>query len=91
MWVRIHTQGDSQELLFGKQLASDSSTVLSSQAMTALWVAHFTGHFQGTDYRDTEQEQNSVSSIATHMVTAVTSLKMTGKYKVEVLFWKERA
>lgn len=52
MWVRIHTQGDSQELLFGKQLPSDSSAVLSSQAMTALWVT-LTSRFQGTDYRDT--------------------------------------
>lgn len=48
--------GDSQELLFGIQLASDSSALLSD---STVGNTHFTGRFQGSDVRDTEQEQNS--------------------------------
>lgn len=70
----------------GKNLP-DSSAVLSSQAVTALWV---TLTLRDVSRVLTKSRIPPEVYTNTHMVTAVTSLKMTGKYKVGVLFWKER-
>lgn len=90
MWVRIHTQGDSQELLFGKQLASDSFAVLSSQAMTALWVTLTLRDVSRVLTTEILNKSIIPSEVYQHTYGNSCHFLKNGKYKVGFLFWKER-